>query len=284
MANEPLKINLYEWTPKGRGGQGVTFEHVSNPDILLKLYDPIFNLEYLSNEIDLIDKIRAIGIQTPSSGELVTDGTRYGAIFQRIKNKKSFCRVVSEHPDQVEEIAKKMAAIVKKLHTMPVEKPEQFLDYRERLRKGVMENNGLSPKYKKKAESLFKHLPPAKCYCHGDLQFGNIITDGNDYWFIDMGLFCVGTPEYEFASFFNTCFIMDETLLKKTFHVNRKLAIKFWDCFIREYYGRKLSRSECIDMFEIPYILRLYWYCGSSCISPAKAILKTGKLSLLKYM
>lgn len=284
MIKAPLKINLYEWTPKGRGGQGTTFEHVSNPDILLKLYDPFYGLDYLTNELELIEKIRNLGIQTPSSGELVTDGTRYGAIYQRIKNKKSFCRAVSEHPDQIETFAKKMAVIVKNLHSMPVEKSGQFIDYKDHLRKTVLENKGLASKYKKKAERLFRQLPPSKCYCHGDLQFGNIITDGDDDWFIDMGLFCIGTPEYEFSSFHSACFLMDEMTLKKNFHISRKQAVKFWDIFAREYYGRKISYNECLDMFEVPYILRLYSYCGTHGISPVKLILNTGKLSFLKYI
>lgn len=284
MDREVLKINPEEWIPKGQGGQATTYEHISNPDILLKLYLPIYSIEYVANELDLNEKIRALGIHTPEVYSLATDGTRNGAIFRRIQNKKSFCQIVSEHPEQTEEMARRMAREAKRLHSIPVQDRTSFIDSREYLKRLIGNATGLSEKHRKKAEALISKLPTGKCYCHGDFQFGNIITDGKEDWFIDMGSFCIGTPEFDMANLFHVCYMSRETVLKDMFHINRKQADRFWNSFICEYYGRRLSRRECYKLIEIPFVIYMFWSFGIFGLPPVRTFLKTRQLWLLKYL
>jgi len=284
MEREILKINLEEWIPKGQGGQATTYEHISNPNILLKLYLPYYNADHVANEFDLNKKIRALGIHTPELYSLATDGTRYGAIFQRIINKKSFCQIIAEHPEKIEEMARRMAREAKILHSISVNDKTSFLDSREYLKRLISNAPNLSERYRIKAETLISRLPTGKCYCHGDFQFSNIITDGKEDWFIDMGSFCIGTPEFDMANFFHVCFLSRESVLKDVFHINREQAGRFWKYFISEYYGKRLSRRKCCKLIEIPLVIYMYWSFGIFKLPPVRTFLKTRQLWLLKYL
>lgn len=278
------KVNLEEWIAKGQGGQATTYENVSNPEVLVKLYNPEISLDYVVNEVELNEKIRSLGIHTPEISRVVTDGKRYGAVFKRIKDKKSFCRIVSEDPSMIENLAKRMADGIKFIHTIPVRNPEEFVDSRDHMR-GRFEYLKLLPaKYKKRALNLINKLPTGKCYCHGDLHFGNFITDGKEDWVIDMGTFCIGSPELDFSNFFHICFLSDDFIFADFFHLTRSQAKKFWNCFMREYFGREVSYRESAKMVEIPLAILIYWSVGLFGQSLFKTILKTRQLRYLKYL
>lgn len=279
-----LNINLEEWTATGKGGQGTTYEHKTNPDILLKLYEPPYGIDYVSNEINLNSKLRALGIHTPGTSQLATDGIKYGIIFQKIKNKKSFCQSIADNPEQLEALAKRMANEVKYFHSIPLTDSESYVDSRDFMRNKILSTENIPPRYMKRALKLVEKLPTGKCFCHGDLNFGNYVTDGKEDWVIDMGTFCVGSPELDLANFFHICNLCDPRILNICFHVSRKQAVAFWKCFINEYYDRKISHRESCRIIEIPLAIFIYWSVGVFNLSILKTILKTRKLSFLKYL
>lgn len=59
-----------------------------------------------------------MGVSCPKVIELVTDGERYGIIVEKVDGKKSFARIISEDPEQLEPLAKEFAREARQLHQL----------------------------------------------------------------------------------------------------------------------------------------------------------------------
>ena len=93
---KPIKIDLNEYERVGEGANGASYNHKTNPDIMLKIY--FRNFEAAEKELELAQKVYAMGIPTPEPGDLITDGERMGIRFRRINGKKSFSRACGYEP------------------------------------------------------------------------------------------------------------------------------------------------------------------------------------------
>ena len=103
---------------------GESYNHKDDPGIMLKLY-PIDWTRLAKKEYDRAGKAYALGIPTPEPKALVTvpDG-RTGIIFQRIQGKKSYARAIGDDPSRTEELATRLAALCKTLHSTKVNMDE----------------------------------------------------------------------------------------------------------------------------------------------------------------
>ena len=87
---EPILINLNDYVRTGEGANGASYNHKTDPNIMMKMYFRNFGAAAL--ELELAKKVYNAGIPTPEPGDLVTDGERMGIRFKRIVGKKSYSR------------------------------------------------------------------------------------------------------------------------------------------------------------------------------------------------
>ena len=71
----PVLIDLSDYEFAGEGANGASYNHRTDPDILLKLYTRGDMTQPL-DELLTARKVFAAGIPTPEPGDLVTDGQR----------------------------------------------------------------------------------------------------------------------------------------------------------------------------------------------------------------
>ena len=79
---KPTRIDLNDYVRTGEGANGASFNHKTDPTVMLKLY--FRNGEGAVRELELAQKVYQIGIPTPEPGDLVTDGERIGIRFRRL--------------------------------------------------------------------------------------------------------------------------------------------------------------------------------------------------------
>ena len=77
---EPLLIDLNDYVQSGEGANGASYDHKTNPNVMLKIY--FRNFESARQELELAQKVYAAGIPTPKPGRLITDGKRLGIQFE----------------------------------------------------------------------------------------------------------------------------------------------------------------------------------------------------------
>ena len=86
---EPIKISLNDYVLSGGGANGESYDHRTDPTVMLKLYFP-GKIQQPLDEMNLARKVFDMGIPTPEPGDyVVTEDGRYGIRFRRIAGKKS---------------------------------------------------------------------------------------------------------------------------------------------------------------------------------------------------
>jgi len=253
-------MNLEDWTKFGGGFQGEGFFHKTNPGVVLKLFSENINKEYVEKEFNLSVAIKNAGIKCPEALEIVQVGSRYGIIFRRVLNKRSFCRLSGEHPEMIDTLAERLAKMLLDLQSKSSEGlpfPSAIQMYQEAL-----DNNTVLDAHKKELcqkaldEIATEDVP---FLIHGDFHFGNAITDGQEDFFIDLGNLAHGNPKFDIAMFYLVTHFSLVQHLEVEFHVTVDQAMEFWNAFKKYYYGRELSDEEIFASIKNYIIARMIW-------------------------
>lgn len=236
MDQEAMKISLEDYVLSGGGANGESFDHRTDPSVMLKLYFPGKARQPL-DEMRLARKVYDLGIPTPEPGEyVVTEDGRYGIRFHRIAGKKSFSRATADNPEKVEEYAAIFARMCLDLHAIHVD-TTQFESVKERYFLLLEANPFFTAEEKDRIGRFISDAPDTDTAIHGDLQFSNAIFIGDKRYFIDLGDFCYGYNLFDVGMVYLCCNLSGEDFIKETFHMPKALAGKFWEHFAHAYFG-----------------------------------------------
>ena len=262
------KIELSDYVRSGEGGTAVSYTHKTR-NTLAKLYNPGFEADRAKAEFHTARAVFEMGIPTPEPLRLVTDGERYGAEYELVKGKRSFTRIISEEPGRLEEISLTFADWAKKLHATPVA-PGQLRSYKEALLRFYQEKTLVPEAYKQRALAFLETVPDTTTCLHGDLQIGNIITDGERTLWIDVGEFSHGTPEWDLSIMWIMGVRMGEERANSLFHLTSEQMRAHWNFFLPAYLGT--SDPQILGQYtrrlipyyaaKVPYVYDMAYHCA----------------------
>ena len=235
---DPLKaipVDMADYEYAGEGANAMSYNHRSDPDVMLKLYTP-GKVQQPMDEMLLARKVYATGIPTPEPGDFVTDGTRYGIRFRRVRDKISYARAVGNHPEDVARYAEEFAVLCRQLHATHVNTAD-FDCVKDRLAAQLAENPFFTKVEKDRLLRFIQDAPDVDTALHGDLQFGNIIFAGDKRYFIDLGDFCYGYPLFDIGMVYSTAFLSSPEFVREAFHMEMDTAVRFWQAFAPVYFG-----------------------------------------------
>ena len=250
---KPIKIDLNDYVRTGEGANGASYDHKTDKNVMLKLY--FHNFDAAQVELEMAQKVYALGIPTPEPGDLVTDGKALGIRFRRLEGKKSYSRACGDHPERTEEYAREFAQLSKKLHAIHLD-ITRFENVKDRLYKMLADNPFFTDEQKQKIHDFIAAAPDTDTAIHGDLQFSNGIFVEKDGvrtpYFIDLGDFCYGYPMFDIGMVYLCCYLNEESWTRDVFHMSNATARRFWDAFAPEYFGPDA------DLGEIEKTVRVY--------------------------
>ena len=272
---EPILIDLNDYVRTGEGANGASYNHKTDPSIMMKLY--LRNFESARTELEMAKKVFAMGIPSPEPGDLVTDGERLGIRFRRIDGKKSYSRACGDNLERCEEYAREFAQLCIKLHNIHVD-TTKFENVKDRQYRWLQENPFFTDEEKAKLHAFIAAAPDTDTAIHGDLQFSNGIfvedsVDNNDnkivnrklstrQYFIDLGDFCYGYPMFDLGMVYLCCCLNDEAWTMEQYHMSNATAACFWDAFADEYFhSPDCPIAGCgpnVDMEAIEKTVRVY--------------------------
>ncbi len=233
---DPIKISLSDYVLSGGGANGESYDHRTDPSVMLKLYFP-GKIQQPLDEMMLARKVYDLGIPTPEPGEyVVTEDGRYGIRFKRIVGKKSYSRATADEPEKVGRFASEFAQMCLKLHTIHIE-PDAFENVKDRYFRLLEENPFFTKAEKDKLVRFIADTPDEDTAVHGDLQFSNAIFVGDKRYFIDLGDFCWGNHMFDAGMVYVCCCVSDEAFIQEAFHMPKSLSMRFWEEFAPVYFG-----------------------------------------------
>lgn len=240
---EAKKISLGDYVLSGGGFNGESYNHKSDPSVMLKLYFP-GKIQQPLDEMMLARKVYRLGIPTPEPGEyVVTEDGRYGIRFHRIEGKVSYSRATGDHPEKAHQYAAEFAAMCRQLHSTHVD-TTQFENVKSRYLRLLADNPFFTASEKEKLGKFIAGVPDEDTAIHGDLQFSNAIFAGDKRYFIDLGDFCYGNHLFDLGMVYLCCNLSSEEFIRETFHMEKSTAIDFWKGFVPAYFGPGASMAE----------------------------------------
>ena len=246
-----IRINLDDYVLFGGGANGESYDHKTDPTVMLKLYHA-GAIQQPLDEMRLARKVYDMGIPTPEPGEyVVTEDGRYGIRFKRIIGKKSFSRATGDEPEKVALFAADFADMCKKLHATHVD-TTQFENVKDRYYRLLKENPFFTTAEKDKLVRFIADVPDEDTAIHGDLQYSNAIFAGDKRYFIDLGDFCWGNHLFDVGMVYLCCYLSLEDFIKETFHMPKSVAMQFWDYFAQKYFGTGIPLKEIEELIR-PY-------------------------------
>ena len=248
---EAIKISLDDYVLSGGGANGESYDHKTDPSVMLKLYFP-GKIQQPFDEMNLARKVYDACIPTPEPGEyVVTEDVRYGIRFRRIPGKKSYSRATADEPEKVQQFASEFALLCKQLHATHVD-TSLFENVKDRYYRLLEENPFFTLAEKDRLRRFIANVPDEDTAIHGDLQYGNAIFVGDKRFFIDLGDFCWGNHLFDVAMVYLCCCLSDEAFIKEAFHMPKSLARRFWECFVPAYFGKGFPLKDIEEMIQ-PY-------------------------------
>jgi len=233
---DPILISLDDYILSGGGANGESFDHRTDPSVMLKLYFP-GKVQQPLDEMHLARKVFDLGIPTPEPGEyVVTEDGRYGIRFRRVAGKVSYSRATGDHPEKVGQYAAEFAEMCLKLHATHLD-TSQFENVKHRYLHLLEENPFFTAREKDRIGRFITDTPDEDTAIHGDLQFSNAIFVGDRRYFIDLGDFCYGNHLFDVGMVYLCCNLSPAPFIEETFHMPKSLAIEFWRQFVPVYFG-----------------------------------------------
>ncbi len=233
MSEDVEKINLDDYVATGEGATAVSYTHKTR-DTIAKLYYPGFEADCAKKDFLTSCSAFGLGVLTPKPIRLITDGERFGAEYELIRNKRSFSRIISEEPGRLQELSLIFAEMAKKLHSTKAD-TSKLVSTKEKFRRFYLEKAEVPDFFKQKALAFIDTVPDTPYCLHGDLQISNVITDGARTLWIDMGDFGYGDPGWDLGMLWSMTHRMDEHKANLVFHMSKENLLAHWNIFYPAY-------------------------------------------------
>lgn len=225
------EINLDDYTLSGEGGNSLVYSHKDGHSVA-KLFTNKVDAEGAAEEFNTSLLVYEMGIPTPRPIRLVSHNGQLGQEFERIENKRSYARIFSQEPQMIEPLSQRMAQMTRQIHATPAD-TSKMISMKERVYSALKFGE---PSELKERMARFTDTIPDKPIClHGDINIGNIITDGKRTMWIDVGDFSYGVPEWDLAWSVFFVKVVPENICLDLFHVGKDVLQQHWTVFLNAY-------------------------------------------------
>ena len=228
------------------GGGAFSTVYRLDPETIVKVFDkaptPLAKVEadrVTSHEVFLHD------IPTAIAYDVVRAGDYYGLVYEMI-DADTVAETLTKRPELLEELALKMAHLMKKLHTTEFD-AGTFPDVRDFMRDRVQLpfNMGLiTAEDKALIDGLIDRIPGRNTFLHLDYHPKNIMFSNNELVLMDVGEAALGHLIADLMMSYTHCVYIARSwsgvgidLHEKAMGLDHKTLGALWDVIMPEYFG-----------------------------------------------
>ena len=260
ISRKPRQLDMSRYTVFGEGYMSKAYNS-DDSETMLKVYGPRVPRELAAQEQAVARAVMLFGIPTPLVGKLYTDGESNALDYERITDKRSFSRIISEEPERLEEITLRFAGMCRQLHATQCD-TAIFDDRAIYYRQAVMKCQEINEEEKARILEFVDGIPQETTCLHGDMQMSNIIsTSRGDMW-IDLAEFGYGNHLFDLGMWYFMCRLNTDQLNRHIFHFGNDTMEKIWPIFAREYFGPEMTLGE-VDALVAPFAALHMLYLGT---------------------
>lgn len=243
----------------GRGGVGTVYR--TAPDEIIKVFREGTSLAEVTKEISMAKEAFVLGMPTAISFDTVRVGNCYGLVYELL-NATTLARAICDNPDRLEEYAVKFACLARELHSIEV-KPGSIIPNGHANEEEAIDRIGKY--FGQEATDNLRHIlhsiPQGNRLLHCDLHPKNVMLQGTELMFIDMGEVCYGNPLLDLGHTYSSLvgLVGDYQAIvgfpEQTSH-------RFFDLFIHEYYAGETEEDirKHLEMIKVISFMRnLTW-------------------------
>ena len=238
-------INLQDCEVLGAGGHGKVLR--LNADTIVKLYYAGDSVEDIKREQDYAKKAFVMGIPTAIPFDIVKCEDMYGLVFELV-NADIVSNFLNEHPDQLQDLAKKYAQVMKQLHETHVAEGELSSTkelYRTRIEglRAYMTDEEVDMLHR-----INDAIPESDTVVHGDFHPKNVMIQDGELVLIDMADLTTGHPLYDLGSMALTHHLPSDSRIENITDMKAEMVRKLWKLFLADYLGTEDPHA--IGLFE----------------------------------
>ena len=233
---KPELIDLRDYEESGDGYTAISYNHKDGKR-MMKLYAEYMPISEPERELQMSWAIMDLGIRIPRAYRLVTDGKRVGVEFERIVNKRSFARAISQEPDRLEAYTAEFARQCRILHDTPCNL-KAFTSVKSHFDEVIDASTDFDAAEKRRLHAALHAMPDATTCIHGDMHIGNLIMADGLYYWIDLADFRYGHPYFDMGMlYFVAVLNPSDELAQRLFHLSHAQMLQVWEVFVRTYFG-----------------------------------------------
>ncbi len=250
------EISIENCEEIGSGAYGRVYR--IDPEIIVKIYNPGMNLEFIKRELDTAKQVFLLGVPTAISYDVVKCGDSYGVLYELL-NAKTVAQIISDNRELVPEMGKKCAQLLKQIHNIKIESDSNLPNRKVKISNIITSfASYLTPEEVNKILAFIDTI-------HGDFNAKNIMIDNNgDFMLIDLGDATYGHPIWDFLGIMLSFIYMlkysplPDEHKAKFLGFNLEDADIFLNSICKEYFNLKTDQEvdELIKKFT-PYMYLL---------------------------
>jgi len=229
------QINLDDWVHFGEGVTGKSYYHVSDQDIMLKLYDATIPFEEVKGEFNRGFVASSLQLPVPACYKMVSCGDRLGIVFQRIHDKISIARAIGDNPNRMEEYVQYLVEIMQRIHATQAD-TKAIPEAGELFKSAVNACYCLSDTQRLEMLQFLDSIKGPVTCVHGDFHVGNVIIARDKVYVIDLNMFSYGDHLFDEASLFYVCVVSpskNPARAQNLYHMRPEDLQETWRVFCR---------------------------------------------------
>ncbi len=227
-------------------------------DEMIKVFAKTVTLEDIKKERSLAQAALISGIPTLIPYDVVKCESGNGIIFEKAEM-SSLSYILSHEPGRLSELAERLAALMRELHTTNVN-TEKFPDIKDRYREWLKYSGILDDSKVQIYSTLISNIPDSDTYVHGDINLNSVMVQGDELLLLDMAGSAHGNSLFDLQGLFASLVAIERTdngYCRRSFGISAEACLKFWNIFFRKYMDEKEQEIKAMNELLVKnYVLK----------------------------